>query len=173
MMVSLFFPRSEFIILSLGQHAYRTATQKLELAIYLYILGQPRFQGSLYCFESEPWERGCSGMSVTDVIWCDVKVHFKVVKQHGFKCEWYVLFMKGWRLYSSSVKQCLLYIGESRPISQATKRARPTQERSIEQVAGNPRRGRFTIETPLQRERRLEIQRQKRKRRRARTLTGC
>ena len=166
---------SAFVVfLSLGQHAYRTATQKLELAnIPIYLLGQPRFQGSLYCFESEPWERGCSGMSVTDVIWCDVKVHFKVVKQHGFKCEWYVLFMKGWRLYSSSVKQCLLYIGESRPISQATKRARPTQERSIEQVAGNPRRGRFTIETPLQRERRLEIQRQKRKRRRARTLTGC
>ena len=141
--------------------------------IPIYLLGQPRFQGSLYCFESEPWGRDCSGMSVTDVIWCDVKVHFKVVKQHGFKCEWYVLFMKGWRLYSSSVKQCLLYIGESRPISQATKRARPTQERSIEQVAGNPRRGRFTIETPLQRERRLEIQRQKRKRRRARTLAGC
>ena len=113
--------------------------------IPIYLLGQLRFQGSLYCFESEPWERGCSGMSVTDVIWCDVKVHFKVVKQHGFKCEWYVLFMKGWRLYSSSIKQCLLYIGESRPISQATKRARPTQERSIEQVAGNPRRGRFTI----------------------------
>ena len=81
--------------------------------------------------------------------------------------------MKSRRLYSLSVKQRLLYIGESRPISQATKRARPTQERSIEQVAGNPRRGRFTIETPLQRERRLEIQRQKRKRRRARTLTGC
>ena len=37
MTVSLFFPRSEFIILSLGQHEYRTATQKLELAIYLYI----------------------------------------------------------------------------------------------------------------------------------------
>ena len=46
--------------------------------ISIYLLGQPRFQGSLYCFESEPWERGCSGMSVTDVIWCDVKVYFKV-----------------------------------------------------------------------------------------------
>ena len=136
--------------------------------ISIYLLGQLRFQGSLYCFESEPWERGCSGMSVADVIWCDVKVHFKVVKQHGFKCEWYVLFMKSRRLYSLSVKQRLLYIGESRPIFQATKREWQTQEGSIQQVAGNPGRGRFTIETPLQREWRLEIQCEKR-RRRART----
>ena len=33
----------------------------------------------------------------------------------------------------------------------------------FQQVAGNPRWGRFTIETPLQRERGLEIQREQRR----------
>ena len=58
--------------------------------------------------------------------------------------------MKSRRLHSLSVKQPLLYIGESRPIFQATKREWQTQDRSIQQVAGNPGRERFTIETPLQ-----------------------
>ena len=37
-------------------------------------------------------------------------------------------------------------IGESRPVSQANEREQQTQKRSIQQVAGNPRRGRFTTE---------------------------
>ena len=54
------------------------------------------------------------------------------------------------------VSQTKLIVGKSRPISQA----------------GNPRQGRFTIETLLQRERRLEIQREQRRRRRAGTSIG-
>ena len=50
-------------------------------------------------------------------------------------------------------------IGESRTISNAI----DTQAR---QVAPNPRRGRFSTETPLERERRLEIKREQRRRRR-------
>ena len=50
-------------------------------------------------------------------------------------------------------------IGESRLIFQANERERQAQELSIQQLAGNPRRGSFTIETPQQRELRLEIRR--------------
>ena len=51
------------------------------------------------------------------------------------------------------------------------KRTAGTRQRYIQQVAGSPRWGRFTIETPLQRERGLEIQREQR-RRRARISSG-
>ena len=45
-------------------------------------------------------------------------------------------------------------IGESQPVSQANEREQQTQKRSNQQVAGNPRRGRFTTEgnsTPARR----------------------
>ena len=45
--------------------------------------------------------------------------------------------------------QIVFTIGESRSISQETERERQGQERPIQQVAGNPRRGRFTTETIL------------------------
>ena len=57
------------------------------------------------------------------------------------------------------VCETMFTIGESRTISNAN----DTQAR---QVAPNPRRGRFSTETPLERERRLEIQREQRRRRR-------
>ena len=52
-------------------------------------------------------------------------------------------------------------IGESQAISHANGTERQTQECRIQQLAVNPRRGRFDIENPLERERRLEIQRKK------------
>ena len=54
-------------------------------------------------------------------------------------------------------------IGESRAISHAN----DTDQQA--QVAANPRRGRFSTETPLQRERRLEILPQRRRRRQQET----
>ena len=57
-------------------------------------------------------------------------------------------------------------IGESRPITQANEREQQTQQWWTQQVSGNPRRGRFTAETPQERERRLEIDLQQRRRRR-------
>ena len=48
-------------------------------------------------------------------------------------------------------------VGESPPIYQANEREQQTQQRWIQQVAGNPRRRRFTRETLQERERRLEI----------------
>ena len=57
------------------------------------------------------------------------------------------------------VCETMFTIGESRTISSANY----TQ---AQQVAPNPRRGRFSTETPLERERRLEIQREQRRRRR-------
>ena len=50
-------------------------------------------------------------------------------------------------------------IGESRAISHAN-------DTQAQQVAPNPRPGRFSTETPLERERRLQIQREQRRRRR-------
>ena len=50
-------------------------------------------------------------------------------------------------------------IGESRTISHAN-------DTQAQQVAPNPRPGRFSTETPLERERRLQIQREQRRRRR-------
>lgn len=45
--------------------------------------------------------------------------------------------------------QKVFAIGEWRSVSQETERERQAQELSIQQVAGNPRRGRFTTETLL------------------------
>ena len=50
-------------------------------------------------------------------------------------------------------------IGESRTISHAN-------DTQAQQVTPNPRPGRFSTETPLERERRLQIQREQRRRRR-------
>ena len=49
------------------------------------------------------------------------------------------------------------FIGESRTISHAN-------DAQARQVAPNPRPGRFSTETPLERERRLQIQREQRRR---------
>ena len=57
------------------------------------------------------------------------------------------------------VCETMFTIGESRTISNAN-------DTQAQQVAPIPRRGRFSTETPLERERRLEIQREQRKRRR-------
>ena len=51
-------------------------------------------------------------------------------------------------------------MGDSREISNANDTERQAQG------AANPRRGRFSTETPLKRERRLEIQHEQRRRRR-------
>ena len=59
------------------------------------------------------------------------------------------------------VCETMFSIGESRTISSAN-------DTQAQQVAPNPRRGRFSFETPLEREGRLEIQREQRRRRRQR-----
>ena len=53
-------------------------------------------------------------------------------------------------------------VGESPPVSQANEKEQQTQQRWIQQVAGNPRRERFTNVTSQERERRLKIQREQR-----------
>ena len=110
----------------------RTATQKLELAIFLYIS---------YGFRTQ----------------CNVKVHF----QHDFKiCGALSRFIYEQLMslvihlfYSFSlfiVCQTMFTLCESRSISQTIERERQAQDqRFIQQVAGNPRWGRFTIETVL------------------------
>ena len=55
-------------------------------------------------------------------------------------------------------------IGESRTISHAI-------DTQAQQVAPNPRPGRFSTETPPQRERRFQIQREQRRRRRQQETT--
>ena len=59
-------------------------------------------------------------------------------------------------------------VGQSPPISRANERQQQIQQPWIQEVAGNHRLGRFTNETPEERERRLEIQREQRRR----TRTG-
>lgn len=56
-------------------------------------------------------------------------------------------------------------IGESQTISHANGTEKQTQEPRIQQPAVNPRRGRFATDTPLERERRPEIQREQPRRR--------
>ena len=55
-------------------------------------------------------------------------------------------------------------VGQSPPISRANERQQQIQQPWIQEVAGNHRLGRFTNETPEERERRLEIQREQRRR---------
>ena len=57
------------------------------------------------------------------------------------------------------VCETMFTIGESRTISNVN-------DTQAQQVAPNPHRGRFSTETPLERERRLKVQREKRRRRR-------
>ena len=57
-------------------------------------------------------------------------------------------------------------VGQSPPISRANERQQQIQQPWIQEVAGNHRLGRFTNETPEERERRLEIQREQWRRRR-------
>ena len=68
---------------------------------------------------------------------------------------------------SPYLKQCFYNIGEyGAIIVNANDPEQQTQQRWIQQEAANPQRGRFTTETPLERERQLEIQHEQRKRRR-------
>ena len=55
-------------------------------------------------------------------------------------------------------------VGEAGLISNANDGQEQRQQHLIQQVAGNSRRRRFTTETPLERERRLENQREQRRR---------
>ena len=57
------------------------------------------------------------------------------------------------------VCKTMFTMGESRTVSHAN-------DTEVQQVAPNPRRGRFSTETPLKRGRRLKIQREPRRRRR-------
>ena len=92
----------------------------------------------------------------------DVMVHF----QHDFKlCGALSCFIHERLTYLFIVCQAMFTLGKSQSISQTTERERQgKRQRFIQQVAGNPRWGRFTIETPLQRERGLEIQREQQRR---------
>ena len=62
-------------------------------------------------------------------------------------------------------------VGEGGPLLEANEGQEQRQQRLIQQVAGNCRRRRFTTETPLERERRLENQREQRRRRRQQETT--
>ena len=64
----------------------------------------------------------------------------------------YLFIHRLWNIFTS---------GESRAISNQTNDI----EKQAQQVAAIPRRGRFSTETPLERERRLEIRREQRRRR--------
>ena len=55
------------------------------------------------------------------------------------------------------LQQCLRSVTH-RPISQPNKREQKTQQRWIQQVAGNPRWERFTNKTPQERGRRVTVQ---------------
>ena len=77
-------------------------------------------------------------------------VAFCISRQHRLCC-WRpgCIFMlySGWCVYSSSVKQCLqLVIHEQLPMSMTQN----NNHTVVEQVAANPRLGRFSTETPLE-----------------------
>ena len=63
------------------------------------------------------------------------------------------------QLWLFNVCETMFTIREARTISSAN-------DTQAQQVDPNPRRGRFSTETPLERERRLEIQREQQRRRR-------
>ena len=65
----------------------------------------------------------------------------------------WVLFMKT-AFFIWELQQCLRSVNHH-PISEANKREQQTQQRWIQQVAGNPRWERFTNKTPQERGRRL------------------
>ena len=72
--------------------------------------------------------------------------------------SWSILRLLATYTYSSSVKQSLSSVNHEQFPMQMTQQA--------QQVAPNPRPGRFSTETPLEGERGLQIQREKRRRRR-------
>ena len=137
----LFFPKGaayKFVAPCIAWIAQRrSATQKLELEIFL----------------DSSW---VSASSVTS--WCIFNTTSKYV---------YAITFYSWK--ADVFIHRLLNNVYSRWIainfSDNWKRTASTRQRFIQQVAGNPRWGRFTIETPLQRERELQIQREQPRRR--------
>ena len=61
---------------------------------------------------------------------------------------------------------CLLIVCESKFIIGESRTIFHAKDKQAQQVAPNPRRGRFSTETPLEGERRPQIQREQRRRRR-------
>ena len=92
----------------------------------------------------------------------EVMEHFAVPGNIGFAADdqgSFSCIIHERQLWLFNVCETMFTIGESRTISNAN-------DTRAQQVAPNPRRGRFSNETPLERERRLEIQREQRRRRR-------
>ena len=85
--------------------------------------------------------------------WCHGA--FCVSREHRLRCRW----PKRILMCLFIVCETKFTIGESRTISHAN-------DTQAQQVAPNPRRGRFPTEPLLERERRLQIQREQRRRRR-------
>ena len=113
----------------------RSATQKLELAIFLDM----------------SWVSTCSVTS-----WCIFNTTSKYVCAITFYSWKADVFIH--RLLNNVYSR---WIAINFP--DTWKRTASTRQRFIQQVAGNPRWERFTIETPMQRERGLEIQREHRR----------
>ena len=114
----------------------RSATQKLELAIFLDISWVSASSVTSWCIFNTTSKYVCA---ITFYLWkADVFIHRLLNNVYS---RWIAInFPDNW------------------------KRTASTRQRFIQQVAGNPRWERFTIETPLQRERGLEIQREHRRR---------
>ena len=115
----------------------RSATQKLELAIFLDISWVSASSVTSWCIFNTTSKYVCA---ITFYSWkADVFIHRLL---NHVNSRWIAInFSDNWKWTAS------------------------TRQRFIQQVAGNPRWGRFTIETPLQRERELEIQREQPRRR--------
>ena len=114
----------------------RSATQKLGLAIFLDMSWVSASSVTSWCIFNTTSKYVCA---ITFYSWkADVFIHRLLNNVYS---RWIAInFPDNW------------------------KRTASTRQRFIQQVAGNPRCERFTIETPLQRERGLEIQREHRRR---------
>ena len=114
----------------------RSATQKLELAMFLDMSRVSASSVTSWCIFNTTSKYVCA---ITFYSWkADVFIHRLLNNVYS---RWIAInFPDNW------------------------KRTASTRQRFIQQVAGNPRWERFTIETPLQRERGLEIQREHRRR---------
>ena len=114
----------------------RSATQKLELAIFLDMSWVSASSVTSWCIFNTTPKYVCA---ITFYSWkADVFIHRLLNNVYS---RWIAInFSDNW------------------------KRTASTRQRFIQQVAGNPRWERFTIETPLQRERGLEILREHRRR---------
>ena len=112
-----------------------SATQKLELAIFLDMSWVSASSVTSWCIFNTTSKYVCA---ITFYSWkADVFIHRLLNNVYS---RWIAInFPDNW------------------------KRTTSTRQRFIQQVAGNPRWERFTIETPLQRERGLEIQREHRR----------